>query len=147
MKRPKHCPHCLEKHIVKNGHARGKPRWKCQSCGKQFTRITDRGYSENTKLTWVLMYQWGVSLSAIAGIYKTHPSTVMRWISKNVPGYPLQRRKRGVTIMKLDRMLDHLHKERRAKEEDSRYGGGYGMLWIGISVGSLNENIAVTDYY
>ncbi|MGH8500839.1 MAG: transposase-like zinc-binding domain-containing protein, partial [Methylococcales bacterium] len=25
-----HCPKCSSKQTVKNGHAKGKPRWKCK---------------------------------------------------------------------------------------------------------------------
>ncbi|MGH8498029.1 MAG: IS1/IS1595 family N-terminal zinc-binding domain-containing protein, partial [Methylococcales bacterium] len=35
-----HCPKCSSKQTVKNGHAKGKPRWKCKDCGHQFTRLS-----------------------------------------------------------------------------------------------------------
>jgi late competence protein required for DNA uptake (superfamily II DNA/RNA helicase) len=30
------CPECAHPHTVKNGHTRGKQRYKCKKCGHQF---------------------------------------------------------------------------------------------------------------
>ena len=38
-----HCPRCKRQDAVKNGKARERQRYKCKSCGFQFTRLTSRG--------------------------------------------------------------------------------------------------------
>ena len=30
------CPHCGEKHTVRNGHKDGRQRWVCRGCGRSF---------------------------------------------------------------------------------------------------------------
>lgn len=74
------CPKCKSAETVKNGHAKGKPRWKCNTCCHQFPRTTPRGKPLATKLMCVFLSCHGVSMNALAGIYKVQASSVLRWV-------------------------------------------------------------------
>ena len=34
------CPHCQGLHVVRNGHADGRQRYKCRDCGRSFNTLT-----------------------------------------------------------------------------------------------------------
>ena len=48
MKEEKRCPKCKSKEKVKNGYNKGKQRYLCKECGRNYTG-TKNGYPESTK--------------------------------------------------------------------------------------------------
>ncbi|NEP69213.1 MAG: IS1 family transposase [Moorea sp. SIO3E2] len=51
------CPKYHSHKTHKYGHQRGKQRYKCNECGRQFIEVkTERGYDEKTKLLCLKMY-------------------------------------------------------------------------------------------
>ncbi|NEO82497.1 MAG: IS1 family transposase [Moorea sp. SIO4G3] len=67
------CPNCHSSKTHKYGNQRGKQRYKCNECGRQFIEVkTERGYDEKTKLLCIKMYlsdaarSWGGS--AVLGV-------------------------------------------------------------------------------
>ncbi|NEO49866.1 MAG: IS1 family transposase [Moorea sp. SIO4A3] len=54
------CPRCHSNKNHKYGHQRGKQRYKCNECGRQFIENkTERGYDEKTKLLCLKAMQQG----------------------------------------------------------------------------------------
>jgi len=130
------CPVCGDEKTVRNGSAKGKPRWKCKGCGLQFTRFQPRGHSLETKLTSVLLYCHGVSLNAIAGIYKVHASSVLRWVRTFARRHYEKPSPDGRTIiMELDEMWHYLEKKRK--------NCGSGKLWIVIPENSSTGSAVI----
>ena len=130
------CPRCNSEHCVKNGHARGQARWKCKECLRQFTRLTPRGKPLETKLMSVLLYCHGLSLNAIAGIYKVNVSSVLRWVRSFAKQHYEKPNPEGRTIvMELDEMWHYLKK----KETNS----GSGKLWIALLENSSTGSVAI----
>ena len=76
------CPRCKRKDAVKNGKARERQRYKCKSCGFQFTRFTARGRPPWQRALAVFLYCRGISISTIARKFSVSPSTVFKWIRK-----------------------------------------------------------------
>ena len=76
------CPRCKREDPVKNGKARGRQRYKCKSCGFQFTRLTSRGRPPWQRALAVFLYCRGISITAIAQMFSVSPSTVFKWIRK-----------------------------------------------------------------
>lgn len=74
------CPKCASSSVVKNGMHLNRQRFRCKSCGFQFTRDTPRGRPATEKATAILLYTLGLSFNAIARIYGVAASTVMRWV-------------------------------------------------------------------
>ena len=76
------CPRCKRGDAVKNGKARERQRYKCKSCGFQFTRLTSRGRPPWQRALAVFLYCRGISISEIARMFSVSPSTVFKWIRK-----------------------------------------------------------------
>jgi transposase len=130
------CPGCGNESTVKNGHAKGKPRWKCKGCGRQFTRLTPRGKPLATKLMCVLLYCHGISLNAIAGIYQVRASSVLRWVRDFARAHYEKPQPQGrAIIMELDEMWHYLQKKHR--------NSGSGRLWIAIPENSSTGSAVI----
>jgi transposase-like protein len=130
------CPKCHHCKTVKNGHAKGKPRWKCKGCGCQFTRITPRGKPLEVKLMCVLLYCHGLSMNALAGIYKVRASSVLRWVRDFANQHYEKPKPDGRTIiMELDEMWHYLGKKHKSS--------GYGRLWIAIPENSSTGSVVI----
>jgi len=74
------CPKCQNKEYVKNGKAKGKQRYKCRSCGCNFTRGDSHGKPEAQKILAVTLHLCGMSMNSIASILMVSTQSVMRWI-------------------------------------------------------------------
>jgi transposase len=78
---PLKCKKCSSESHVKNGFVQGKQRYKCRSCGLNFTDTAPRGKSEAIKSLAVLLYGIGaVSQGMIAKILKVSHVSVYRWV-------------------------------------------------------------------
>ena len=131
-----HCLKCNSAETVKNGHAKGKARWKCKICSYQFIRTTARGKPLETKLMSVLLYCHGVSLNAIAGIYKVRTSSVLRWVRDFAKRHYEKPKPDGrLLVMELDEMWHYLQKKHKSS--------GSGRHWIVIPENSSTGNAAI----
>ena len=75
------CPKCQHTHFVKNGHVSEKQRYKCKSCGYQWTENhTYRGRPLAEKALAVFLYCHGLSMNAIAKMLGASPSTILDWV-------------------------------------------------------------------
>ena len=74
------CPKCGHNQIVKAGKIWGKQRWKCKGCGYQFTRNTPRGRPVWQKQLSVFLYRHGISMNALARMFKVRASSGLKWI-------------------------------------------------------------------
>src|SRR3954462_9719733 len=61
---PGACPACGGAALIRSGHACGRQRWRCEGCGRQFTRTTPRGKPAAVKREAVGLYCAGLSLNA-----------------------------------------------------------------------------------
>lgn len=76
------CLKCGSLNFVKNGLVFGVQRYKCQSCGYQFTKNTPAGKSIFIKLIAHTLYLSGLSMREVAPIVGVTVQTVSRWIRK-----------------------------------------------------------------
>lgn len=76
------CLKCGSKEYVKNGHVFGWQRYKCKSCGHQFTKMGSRGKPMNIWLACHGLYVFGLSMRQISRIIGISAQTVSRWIKK-----------------------------------------------------------------
>ena len=130
------CPRCKREHTIKSGKVKGAQRWKCSSCGFQFTRITPRGRPLWQKRLAVFLYCHGVSMNALGKMFQVHTSSVLRWIRKFAREHYEKPDPQGKAIvMELDEMWHYLKKN----------GGnsGSGRLWIAIQANSLTGNAGI----
>ena len=63
--RPDACPACRGTMLIRSGRACGRQRWRCKSCGRQFTRTEPRGKPAALKLQAIELYCLGLSMNAV----------------------------------------------------------------------------------
>ncbi|MBQ9034849.1 MAG: IS1 family transposase [Alphaproteobacteria bacterium] len=76
------CYKCGAMQIVKNGKVFGWQRYKCKSCGYQFTKTAPSGKPMHLKLLAHNLYAAGFSTRKIAQIIGITAQSVSRWINK-----------------------------------------------------------------
>jgi transposase-like protein len=75
------CKKCQSQTYVKSGHVRGHQRYKCKSCGCQFTDTKPLGVNPAIKSFAVVLYAFcGVSMGNIARIFKVSTVAVLKWV-------------------------------------------------------------------
>ena len=81
MKEEKRCPKCGSKEKVKNGYNRGKQRYLCKECGRNYTG-TKNGYPESTKREALRYYTEGMGFRQIERLMHVSHVTVINWVKK-----------------------------------------------------------------
>ena len=76
------CLKCGSTEYVKNGKVFGWQRYKCKSCGYQYTKMGERGKPMNIWLTCHGLYVFGLSMRQIARVVGVSAQTISRWIKK-----------------------------------------------------------------
>ena len=72
------CGKCGSTNNVKAGFNHGKQRYKCKACGRQFTQEYDKNAKKRAEALY--LYVIGLSMNAIARMFKVQPSTVLYWV-------------------------------------------------------------------
>src|SRR3954447_22745207 len=75
---PGACPACGGTTLIKSGHTCGRQRWRCEGCGRQFTRTTPRGKPAAMKREAVGLCCSGLSLNATGKRLGVPAQSVMR---------------------------------------------------------------------
>ena len=129
------CPKCNIDQVVKSGHACGKQRYRCKSCGFQFTRTTPRGRPASEKATAVLLYSLGLSLHCIARIFQVSTPAVLRWVRLFAEKTYEKPEPYEAVIVELDEMWHFLGSQKT--------NSGSGKLIVAIPVSSLTGNVGI----
>ena len=75
-----HCPKCRDTAAVKNGMMGGKQRYRCKSCGCNYTQSSRYRISESKREEAIKLYLEGVGFRGIARLTGVSHVTVMRWV-------------------------------------------------------------------
>ena len=81
MKEEKRCPEYGSKEKVKNGYNRGKQRYLCKECGRNYIG-TKNGYPESTKREALRYYTEGLGFRQIERLMHVSHVTVINWVKK-----------------------------------------------------------------
>ena len=131
-----HCPRCKRENAVKNGKARGHQRYKCKSCGFQFTRLTSRGRPPWQRALAVFLYCRGISISTIARMFSVSPSTVFKWVRKfGTPLGPTPDAADGAVLLNDNEILQYLKEQSENCES--------GKIFVVIPEDVSSENVVV----
>ena len=76
------CKRCGSGEHTRNGFMRGKQRYRCRSCGLNFTDTPPRGKPFALKVTAVLLYVSGLSMNRTAKLVGVSTPTVQAWIEQ-----------------------------------------------------------------
>jgi transposase-like protein len=75
------CPTCQSSQIRKNGHHRGKQRYQCKNCARQFLEsYSTKGYSDEVKQQCLKMYVNGMGFRGIERVSGVHHTTLIHWV-------------------------------------------------------------------
>lgn len=76
------CLKCQSNQIIKNGIVWGKQRFKCRTCGFQFTPEGSSGHELTDKATALALCHLGISRNQVSKILNTTQTSVTRWINE-----------------------------------------------------------------
>lgn len=74
------CLKCGSREANKSGHVKGRQRYKCKSCGYQYTSTTPKGKPFQDKVLAVVLFLAGLSMNATAAIVGVSTKTIYMWI-------------------------------------------------------------------
>ncbi len=105
------CKRCGSEEHTKNGRMRGKQRYRCRSCGLNFTDTPPRGLPLRVKATAVLLYLSGLSMNRTAKLLGVSTPSVMAWIEQFARTYAQKPEPEGrALVIELDEMWHYLKK-------------------------------------
>ena len=115
------CPQCNSTHIRKNGRRKGKQRYICASCQRQFLKSYEppKGYWDDVKRECLELYLNGMGFRAIERVKHIHHTTIIYWVKElggRLPDSPAESNIPEVTE------LDELQTFVGSKKTKSGYG-------------------------
>ena len=89
------CPECGSTHISKNGSRKGKQRYICVECHRQFLSVYEppKGYSDDIKRECIELYLNGMGFRAISLVKHVHHTTIIYWVKQlggRLPDTPIE---------------------------------------------------------
>jgi hypothetical protein len=115
---------------------RGKQRYRCRSCGLNFTDTPPRGKPFALKVTAVLLYVSGLSMNRTAKLVGVSTPTVQAWIERFAKAHAPRPEPQGrAVVIELDEMWHYLKKSPR--------NSGSGRLGIVLRAAWLTGSAAV----
>lgn len=118
-----HCPKCNTEERVKNGIVKNKQRYKCKSCGCNYTRSDRHGKSFKQKIMAVTLHLSGMSMNSIGEFMNVSAQTIMRWVKWASEAFaPVPEISKQVTELEMDEMHHFLLKKAKSS--------GFGKCWI-----------------
>ena len=121
------CPKCGCAVAVKNGIVQGKQRYKCKSCGCNYTQSTMSRTPKEQRVAALKLYLEGVGFRGIERLTGTPHTTVISWVSKLGEDIERLRPQNGgaVNIMELDELWHFV------KKSPTSSGSGLPMIEMG----------------
>ena len=130
------CPKCQSEKKVKCGFVKEVQRYKCKSCGCQFTRSIPRGRPLKQKLLAVTLYVHGLPLNAIANMMGVSTPGVLDWVKRFAKAHYEKPEPTGnAVVMELDEMWHYIGNKQK--------NSGSGKSWIVLTDSYLNGNVAI----
>lgn len=94
------CKKCSSSGYVKCGYVRGLQRYKCKTCGCQFTNTKPRGIHPALKSFAVVLYaHCGVSMGNIAKLFKVSTVAAFKWIRNAAQSFEVPPAEKAEIVM------------------------------------------------
>ena len=117
------CPRCKSTERVKNGHAKGRPRYRCKECNYDYTvQQKSTGVSAETKRYALLMYLEGLGFNSIGRILGVSHVSVMKWIKLYGEKAEELKSEKAIEVMEIDEMHSYIGQKKTIF--------GFGLLLI-----------------
>ena len=114
------CPRCQSAKAVKNGTLNGKQRYKCKTCGCNYTQSKSRKIPLPTKIEALKLYLEGVGFRAIERLTGVCHTTVMRWVKRLADEIEKMRPEVSEQVMTVE--LDEMWHFVQKKAKNAGYG-------------------------
>ncbi len=86
---PLFCPYCDSEQVIRYGTAKGKQRYRCQSCTRTFRENPEsRAYSPERKREILAAYHERTSLRGLRRIFGVSRNTVTAWLKEEAKALP-----------------------------------------------------------
>ena len=109
------CPKCRDAARVKNGKVHDKQRYKCKSCGCNYTKSSLCRIAMTKRVKCIRLSLEGVGFRKIERLTGVSNVTVMRWVKRlgeDIERFRPDVQKEAVSIMELDEMWHFIQKKR-----------------------------------
>jgi transposase-like protein len=139
------CKKCGGASFVKNGFVRGLQRYRCRSCGFNFTATRNRGRSEATKALAVLLYSFGkASYRWLGKLLGVSGVGAYKWVRQAAEELPEPEIREEIREMELDELWHFL----QAKKTSVGFGKpmtlAHGVVspgwWVAVIMLPLNAS-------
>jgi len=124
------CRRCFSNNYVKNGSAKGRPRFKCKDCNYRYT-VAHKSTTKPPAIRRLAleMYLEGLGFRHIGMVLKISYVTVYNWVKKWGASVELPVREDAIDVVELDEM--------------HTYVGKKNYRWIWIAVDRYGKNISL----
>jgi transposase len=103
------CKRCGSPSFVKHGFVRGLQRYRCKTCGLNFTDTPKRGRSEATKALAVLLYSFGqASFRWLGKLFGVSAVSTYKWVRQAAEALPEPEVREEIREMELDELWHFL---------------------------------------
>ena len=110
-----HCPKCACAEAVKNGKMQGKQRYRCKSCGCNYTQSSRYRIDRETRIKCIRLYLEGVGFRGIGRLTGVSHVIVQKWVKELGDSIERFRPQTGdaepVSVMELDEMWHFVQKK------------------------------------
>ena len=104
-----HCPKCKSTDRVKNGHIKGRPRFRCKECGYDYTVIQkSTSVPIDKKRLALQMYLEGLGFNSIGRLLNVSHVAVLKWIKRYGQQEAELRSDKEIEIMEMDEMHSYI---------------------------------------
>lgn len=131
------CPKCKSGKKIKNGIIKGVQRYKCKSCGYNYT-VERRSYDYpfSTKKKALQLYLEGLGFRSIGRILGVSNVTVLNWVkSFGEEVAKLQSETQDIEFVEVDEMHSYIGYKKTTV--------GFGLLLIDLAKDSLTSLLAI----
>ena len=118
-----HCPKCGSTERVKNGHAKGRPRFRCKACGYDYTVMQkSTAVSTSQKRLALQLYLEGLGFNSIGRVIGVSHVAVLKWIREYGKQAEELRSENEITVLEMDEMHSYIGSKKTIS--------GFGLLLI-----------------
>ena len=129
------CRKCGSSENIKNGKRGEVQCYKCKNCGFQYTREDSRGRSETERSRAIALYLLGLSMRAIAKLFRVNVTTILYWVRNFAIVNYTKPTPQGPIDVELDEMW-HFIKSKKTS-------AGYGKLIAVLPASSSTGNVEI----
>jgi transposase len=99
------CKRCGSTSFIKNGFVRALQRYRCQTCGWNFTATPQRGHPETIRALAVVLYSIGkVSYRRLGELLGVSHVSAYKWVCQAMAGWPEPKARAEIKEMNLNEL-------------------------------------------